>query len=634
MGAKGKRPKVLFCAAAGGSYGMGHLSRCLSIMDAGRGTFDAALAVVKGDGGAPGSPAQTYFQRARLEGGGGRLPAFLDRPGRSERFDLVVVDMRDSSKREMRALARAGPVLSIDDLGEGTRYAAFTLHSLTAGAPRQPAPDDANFRGPPYIVLGRDAAGKRPKGWGEKRGVLVTFGGSDPHDLTGLVAPLLEGIFRTGRAGPGAAGLPGVRSEPSSPSGPLTVVKGPLFTHGIGIFRGNIVDSPPDLAELINASRAVITSFGLTMYEAFALGTPVVLFNHTAYHSSLARELPVVNIGYRGSVSAEGLRGALRSALGDEQTLRKNAEAARRLVDGRGAQRVAGIIGRMLMGARKDCLFGHGVNDALVRDGERTVLRCRKCGDLFLYESGGRKPLYDSEEYFNGEYKRAYGKTYIEDRDAIDRLGARRIGMIERLLGMKGRPPERGEARLLDVGCALGFFLDSARRRGWEAQGVEVSRYASEWGRKNLSLDIATGSFLDAHIAPGSFDAVTLFFVAEHFADIEEVASKASRALKKGGVLALALPNRAGISFRLDRNGYLARRPVDHFFDASPKTVTRFLKNFHIIKKKIVATGIHPERFFERAGVKSPPPFLEGLYGFFAKTLRLGDTFEFYGIKE
>jgi hypothetical protein len=44
-------------------------------------------------------------------------------------------------------------------------------------------------------------------------------------------------------------------------------------------------------------------------------------------------------------------------------------------------------------------------------------------------------------------------------------------------------------------------------------------------------------------------------------------------------------------------------------------------------------TGIHPERFFSKLGVRRNIPLLNMLYTGIAPVLRLGDTFEYYGIK-
>jgi spore coat polysaccharide biosynthesis predicted glycosyltransferase SpsG/SAM-dependent methyltransferase len=602
-----KPPTVLFFTAWGGSYGMGHLRRCLSIIRAGRGVFEAIVF------------------RARGEGAPDRLPEFpnhgfpgvrfVDDLGEVPGADLVVADVRETGRGEMKRLWKIAPVLSIDDRKTGSSFSHVSIRTPSGGGrPGSVEGTESNFCGFPYVVLGGGAVGRRRLPFGRKKGILISFGGSDPGNLSVRVASLLL-----------SAGL-----KP-------TVVRGPFFTRDLSGLSCEVVDAPADLPRLVDRFGVLITSYGITMFEAFALGTPVILINQSEYHSSLARSLPLINLGVWGSRPRGGRvrRGHARKPLGvslleclaDREALENNARAAVGLVDGRGAERVARVIGDALGGARRDCLFGHGNARALARSPERTVLRCRRCGDLFMYETRPRTAGYDREEYFISEYRKLYGKTYVEDRENITRLGERRIRKIERLLGTKGK--------LLDVGCAMGFFLDAARKRGWIVRGIEVSRFAGEWGRRNLSLDIRTGSFLGTEVEPGSCDVVTFFYVAEHFAEIEKVVAKARGALRKGGMLVLALPNRSGASFRKNRRAYVDRRPADHFFDTSPKNLSRFMKKFDIIRKRIVVTGVHPERVFtrmERFGRFGR--FVGRVYALAATIFRLGDTFEYYGIKK
>jgi SAM-dependent methyltransferase len=594
---------------------MGHLRRCLSIAAAGRGGFDSV--VVKARGGGPAHPPWGG------EAGGAAGVRFAGSLDEVRVADLVVSDVRETSRREMSRLWGIAPVLSIDDLGAGSRSAHVSIRTPSCGV----GGGGANFEGYPYVVLGEDAGGTKRPAPGRREGVLISFGGSDPGNLSALVASLLL-----------SGGV-----EPK-------VVRGPFFDHDLGGLRCEVVDAPQGLPRLIRRAEALITSYGIAMFEAFALGTPVILVNQSGYHSALARGLPLFDLG---AADRGGLRRAVRRSAGtgapgafprvskrlarleksllerlsDRKGLSCNARAAAALVDGKGAERVARVVQGALGGGRRDCLLGHADATALIRSPERTVFRCRRCGDLFMFETRNREAPYDSEEYFTSEYRKRYGRTYLEDRDNIARLGEARIRRIERILGRRGE--------LLDVGCAMGFFLDAARKRGWSARGVEVSRFAAEWGRRNLSLDIRTGSFEDFEVPPGSLDVVTFFYVAEHFSRIETVVSKAARALRSGGMLVLALPNRSGAGFRLDRGGYLARRPVDHFFDTCPKNLSRFLRKFDIIKKCVVVTGIHPERVFPRIGEFG---FLGrlggGVYARAAEILRLGDTFELYGVKK
>jgi spore coat polysaccharide biosynthesis predicted glycosyltransferase SpsG/SAM-dependent methyltransferase len=579
------KPRIFFCTKAGARYGMGHLKRCASLAGGSDNLFSSVL-LLKGKRGMPAAGSRG-FKNVR----------FSEDIRKVSQADLIVSDMRDTSVRFMRRLARIAPVVSLDDGKGGKKYAHITVSAL-------PALEEmgANFRGPGYMIFDNRIFTVPRVPYREKKGTVVSFGGSDPHNLTCMVVSCLNEI--------------GIEPD---------IVRGPFFTHSLERLRGNIIDSPVHLHEIISNASLLITSFGITMYEAFYFGTPVVLFNHSSYHFLLAQSVSAINLGYRGNIGREDLVQKLAETLGDEHALREYAEKNKTLVDGKGTKRLVLIMKKALDGARRSCLLNHSTAVALKRTDEYTLFRCRKCGDLFLYDFGHGNSDYEGG-YFLKEYRAQYGKTYIEDRENIVRNGTRRITCIERFHKKRGR--------LVDVGCALGFFVECALKRGWKAQGVEVSLYAATWGRKHLGVDIIHDSFLDAEIPSGSCDAVTFFYVVEHFRSAEHVFEKAHRILKKGGIIAIALPNRAGISYRVNRRRYIENHPRDHYFDTTPRILTRVLKHFGFQKRKIYVSGIHPERFFGALGIKAPIKAARAAYTVCAKIFRLGDTFEYYGQKK
>ncbi len=579
------KPRIVFCTAAGAHYGMGHLKRCASLAGGADGLFSSTLALKK-------RRCSSAADSRRFE-----HLSFAEDIRTTAQADLIVTDMRDTSVGVMRRLTRTAPVVSIDDGKAGIKYAHITVSPL-------PALEDVctNFRGPEYMIFDNRIFAVPRVPYQEKKGTVVSFGGSDPHNLTGAVVSCLNEL--------------GIAPD---------IVRGPFFEHSLVGLRGNVIDSPMHLHEIISNARVLITSFGITMYEAFFLGTPVVLFNHSSYHFLLANHVSAINLGYRGNIRREDLVRRLSETLCDEHVLREYAERNKTLVDGKGTERVVSIMKRALHGARRNCLLHHSGAVALKRTDEYTLFRCRKCGDLFLYDISEGKPDYE-DNYFLKEYRAQYGKTYIEDRANIVRNGTRRMECIERLYAKRGG--------LLDIGCALGFFVECALKRGWNARGVEVSLFAGTWGKQNLGVDIIHGSFLDAKIASDSYDAVTFFYVVEHFKNAEEVFEKAHRILKQGGIIAIALPNRAGISYRVNRKQYIQNHPKDHYFDTTPRNLTRVLKRFGFQKRKIYVSGIHPERFFSVLGLNAQKKVLRAVYTMCAKIFRLGDTFEYYGRKK
>jgi SAM-dependent methyltransferase len=518
----------------------------------------------------------------------------------------------------MRSYTKHAPVIALDDRGAGRRFAHVAIFSL-------PTVEGygGNFNGTRYLPLDRavrDAASCSAAKHGKLRdvgevvevdGVVVSFGGSDPHNLTGRVTESLNRI--------------GIRP---------VVVYGPLFKHEAPDGDYVLVDRPDTMADILSRGRILITSFGMTLFEARYLDVPVILLNHSRYHDRLAATLKeVYNLGYYGSISRDELPERLEAAL--KSSFRGDAGMSHCEIDDRGTERILFVIDRALRANRKGCFFEHGAYASLRRDDTHTLMVCRKCGDAFLYELEGPGDIYENGDYFLTEYEKQYGKSYIDDRGHISHMAEQRLNIIEHIIEKnRGKDTSSGTSRrLLDVGCALGFFLDAAKRRGWDAAGVEVSGFASHWAKEQLGVRVINSSFLHAPIVAENHDVITFFFVAEHFKDVEKVIERAYAALKRGGLLVCALPNVKGISARIDLKRFVQVHPKDHYFDTCPRNLARFLKKHGFRRCRVRITGIHPERFFKKLGLRGNTALLNAVYGAVARLFRLGDTFEYYGIK-
>jgi len=571
---------------------MGHLKRCLSIIQEGNSFFDSLLCIENGDERGSSFEKGSFLNNINL----------VKSPEEAGNIDLIFSDRRNTSITEMRKLAGFAPVISLDDLGAGKDTSHISILSLPS-----PGGETGNLNGPSYIVINPEVKKVSPLPPEEKKGVLVSFGGSDPGNLTFHTVKYLNELGIT-----------------------PTVIKGPFFCHPLKELDAKIIEAPQCFGELLNRAELLITSFGLTLYEAIFLGTPVLLLNQSFYHYQLSKYLSVPSIGYRG-MPVKKLKENFKKAIQMKDKLKSSVKMNRNIVDGFGALRIASIIKSALENeGRVDCFFNHGNYKSVVRNKNYTLFRCRRCGDLFRYRFSLQNAVKNSQQisgafYFLSEYKKKYGKTYIKDRENIRELGSRRLSHMEKLLKDKGR--------ILDVGSALGFFIELAQENGWEASGVELFSYAAEWGKRKLGVDIQKGSFLKVPFKKNFFDAVTFFFVLEHFVHPERAVEKAALLLKEGGVLACALPNRCGISYMINRKKYLTEHPHDHYIDTGIKNLKKLLSKYGLKTRRVVVTGIHPSRFYNRIGIKKNSRVMDFMYTILARLFRLGDTFELYAVK-
>jgi SAM-dependent methyltransferase len=165
------------------------------------------------------------------------------------------------------------------------------------------------------------------------------------------------------------------------------------------------------------------------------------------------------------------------------------------------------------------------------------VIDCAACGFRHAL------PLPDP-----AQLEKAYREQYYADEKPTflthageDQAWAE-LAQNDRLEIFERRLPE-SRRRLLDIGSGPGFFLRTAKFRGWEVMGIEPSRQAAAHAR---SLGVAvTEGFFNSEAAPalGSFDVVHLNNVLEHVPDPVGILTLARDRLTPGGIICVNVPN-------------------------------------------------------------------------------------------
>lgn len=255
------------------------------------------------------------------------------------------------------------------------------------------------------------------------------------------------------------------------------------------------------------------------------------------------------------------------------------------------------------------------------REGDR-FYRCSQCDIVFNTEH--RSLEYDNG-YFMDDYRKQYGKSYEEDGDSIRVLSHRRL----RYLFRYWTPPvPLGKVRLLDIGCALGFFLDASRGYGiGHVEGIEISEFAARYCRERFNIPVATGSFHDIEVA-GSYHIITAWYFLEHSHDTMKTLKKIHSLLVPGGVFAFSAPSVYGPLFIFNRDEWERTHPEDHRVDFSPCSVKKIMKYSGFKKTRLKPGGIHPERVLPRESLFFP--LFRLLYSRFSRWTGFSDTIEVF----
>jgi len=216
------------------------------------------------------------------------------------------------------------------------------------------------------------------------------------------------------------------------------------------------------------------------------------------------------------------------------------------------------------------------------------IVKCKDCGLVYLNPRLKEKHLHKiyEEEYFkNPEFKNSKTQNlfgynlYIEEKEDIINTFKKRLKTIEKY---------KKKGKILDVGCATGFFLELAKSKGWEVYGTEISKFAVKHAKDKLNLkNVFYGDLKKIKFKENMFDVVTMFDVIEHLRDPKSTLRYTHKLLKKGGLIAVTTPDSGSlVSKLLGRRWEEFRRAREHTYFFSRKTLSDMLKKtgFEILK--------------------------------------------------
>ncbi len=205
------------------------------------------------------------------------------------------------------------------------------------------------------------------------------------------------------------------------------------------------------------------------------------------------------------------------------------------------------------------------------------VVRCDNCDLIYVnpIEKGIEKNYEDIED-----------RDYLKSKDARTENAKRDLREIEKY---------KKNGKILDIGCGPGFFLKVAKDNDWNEYGVELSKWACDYG-KNIGVNIINKRLEKAKFNDNLFDVITLWDVIEHVENPSGLLLEIKRILKNDGTIALNTPNIGSIFAKIMGKKWWNLMGM-HIYYFDKKTIRKILEKngFRIIKIKSYSRIIIPK---------------------------------------
>ncbi len=200
------------------------------------------------------------------------------------------------------------------------------------------------------------------------------------------------------------------------------------------------------------------------------------------------------------------------------------------------------------------------------------IYRCPACG---LGETKLTVPYerfvqdFYSKGYFTGTASHGAYSNYAQDKPYITRTMRK---FVSALLAVKS------SGRLLDIGCAYGYFVEMAQSAGYDAYGIDASEHAASRAKSRLNGRIQHGTVETVSFPKKRFDLITMLDVVEHLGDPVKDLLKVSGLLSDKGFVLIATGDTQSVAAKRLNRRWTFYIPPQHLFFFNRQNLTTLLQ--------------------------------------------------------
>ena len=243
--------------------------------------------------------------------------------------DVTILDIQDTTLPFIQKLKEQSPtIISFEDQGEGRNQVDLLIDcNLNSENAKNVSPEVKTFFGLPFSVLAPEFENHHSKKRdfpNQTQSLLITFGGTDPHNITLDLVKHIPNHFKT------------------------TIIVGPGFQNRDALQKlGNIriMQNVQDMASMLAGYDVVFCSGGVTLHEAMCVGTPAIVISQVEHQEDKAKTAEnsgaAINLGQANSWDANRLPEIFNLSSENLHTL---SAAGKKCIDGKGLKRVVEAI--------------------------------------------------------------------------------------------------------------------------------------------------------------------------------------------------------------------------------------------------------------------------------------------------
>ncbi|MBI2713628.1 MAG: class I SAM-dependent methyltransferase [Rhizobiales bacterium] len=192
------------------------------------------------------------------------------------------------------------------------------------------------------------------------------------------------------------------------------------------------------------------------------------------------------------------------------------------------------------------------------------IVRCTECGlGRALADSFDTRAYY-TEDYFTGGRADGYA-DYLASEPVLRREFAKIVHFIRRYIP---------SGKLLELGCAYGFFLREARDH-FQVAGIELSEDAAAHARAN-GLNVIGGIADEINLKQFCrMDVIVLLDVIEHLSDPFETLQLCRKHLNPHGIIVLTTGDFGALAARMAGSNWRLMTPPQHLWYFTAESMKR-----------------------------------------------------------